>query len=93
MRSSENKHEMIEERERAAKEHYSEMPDQHQAKAMSIVKDVFIGFLTAGVYFVPTVIRQFKSELQEKEQIPSETIQEVFDYVDINDVAINKEIK
>ena len=74
---------IIEEKERAAKQHYSKMLDQHQANAMAIVKDVFIGFLTAGIYFVPGIVRQIRSELK-KEQIPATTIQEVFDYVEIN---------
>ena len=82
---------IIEEKERAAKEHYGEMLDQHQAKAMAIVKDVFIGFLTAGVYFMPKIIAQIKSELKTKDQIPPAPVQEVLDYVEINDFETAEE--
>ena len=82
---------IIEEKERAAKKHYGEMLDQHQVKAMTVVKDVFIGFLTAGVYFMPKIIGQIKSELKTKNQIPPAPVQEVLDFVEINDVDVEDE--
>ena len=67
--------------ERIAKEHCNDIIDNHQEKAARVVKDVFAGFLTAGLSFTPRLIKGIKEAVNDKAQLPSETI-ENFDIIE-----------
>ena len=62
--------------EAAAKERCANGIDNHQQKAMAIVKDVFVGFLTAGLSFTPKVIRGIRDALRKDDQLPDAELEE-----------------
>ena len=71
----------IAQEEAKAKEHCADGLDNHQQKALAIVKDVFVGFLTAGLAFTPKIIKGMRDALRKNDRLPEDAIEEALETV------------